>query len=358
MIDKILNFIIKLRKKHWTIRAGLALITGGITILISTCTPSIQEEVLMFCMSVVVDTFETISYQSPSFIGSVIVGTILIILGIGLCIIGTKITNKVIKRKLGIFKIDGYKEIDLAKHLDELGYQEYEYQIYEPKIIDVMVGGVNKTKISMIDRFIKTEVDKIIHNKDIDRIAYTGTAPIPITFLIGKHFEKQDIDDYIEYHKNKNKYYKLNSSASYPEIIFNPDGITPQKDIKEIVIALNFTTRINDEDMKGFNCDKLKITVQNPKDNTITSKEQLMDYKEKIFDYLESFIKDYPKLEKIHLLCACQSCLPFELGKSIDNRRFCKIFAYQYNYQSEFKYTWSILINGREDDEIFIEPQF
>lgn len=116
--------------------------------------------------------------------------------------------------------------------------------------------------------------------------------------------------------------------------------------LEELVIAISLTTQISDTDMVQFTCPQINLALKTPKDYTIKYIDQLNQYAFTIYNLLNEAQTTFPNLKKIHLVYSGQSCLAFEVGKRIEDRRWAEIINYHYERTTIKKYPWGIIING------------
>ena len=196
-------------------------------------------------------------------------------------------------------------------------------------------------------------------NETIERKrGYTGIAPIPFIMYAGTLLERGEINYYYEFdkidtndyykleHKKNKKYSKLNLKTKLEDIDVNKNNI---------VIAISITRNITDVQLKQFEdeCNIIKLEVDNPCDNTIRYKEQLNEYVNNIFDLIEKILQKLNNIKSINVICSSQSCLALEIGKrSIDTTRIPEIISYQFENQSDIKYPWGIVINGKNKGKL------
>ena len=267
-----------------------------------------------------------------------------VILGLVIVIVGLVIKKTKEIDLINIFTFDDKKpeikdinnvrenKMDIISLYDELNRNE-------GKNVDVFVNEFNR----------KLKTYNLEHKNS--RNAYTGIASIPLVLYAGTKLKGNDFEVYYEYDKKKEKYEKLKSfSKCFPLDLEFDEKILQNK--TEIVLAFGITTKIKDTDLVRFkNISKRIYNIkreEETKDNSIKSISQLRKYTTQIYNILREIPKEYPKLEKIHLVISAQSCLIIELGKLIDDRNLPKIISYQFVFNDKLKYPWGLVINGEE----------
>ena len=228
---------------------------------------------------------------------------------------------------------------------------------FKEREIDFIRAFKKTMKASLCKELVELIQEKVVSFKDESknfRRGYTGIAPIPFAALAGTCLKREKIDEYFEYDKIKTEtFYKLQKGKAvdpYPtlELKTNLGQLNPQS--KEIVLAVSVTRRILERDLQQFqNIAKVMLSIDKPVDNAIKYQAQLFEYREKIVTLIEDLRVYLPHLEKVHLVCSCQSCLALEIGKKMEDQRMVQVIVYQFNAQNpEKKYPWGIVINGTE----------
>ncbi|MDK2801276.1 MAG: hypothetical protein PWQ70_2895 [Clostridiales bacterium] len=279
-----------------------------------------------------------------------IIGIILIIGGIGL--------RHYSKNKLYILNINGYFDKRVENSRQELNLGDFEFKEREIDFIRIYNKAVQNCTLKYVAEDIVDEIkQKITSFKDESKNfkrGYTGIAPIPFIMLAGTFFKREKIDEYFEYDKKEtHKYYRLTNAKrffkknKYPILRSNTNIDNLYKQITEVVLAISITNRITTSDLSQFNGKAVVgLSVDNPDDNIIRYKEQLIEYVKIIQNIIKELKDKLPMIKKIHLVYAGQSCLAFELGKIIDDQQMPQIINYHYYNQGQYKYPWGIIMNG------------
>lgn len=265
------------------------------------------------------------------------------------------------KRRQYILNINGYMPKRIEDFFQNLKMTNFEFKEREIDFIRIYkkMFSINLDNESF--NCIKEEIEQKVEafkneTREIKR-GYTGIAPIPFIIYAGTFLERTKIDSYYEFDKIENHtYYKLieEGKIHYPKLNLNTDINNLDTSTTDVVLAISLTQQITEADLYQFlDFNKVRMSIDAPKDNAIISKEQLQKYNNSIFDTIEDLGKKLPNLETIHLIYSGQSCLPLEIGKrSIDNTRIPKIISYQYERQHPIKYPWGIVINGVEKGKL------
>ncbi len=266
------------------------------------------------------------------------------------------------KRKIYVLNINGYMRQRIEPYLKKKKDIINDFREREINFVNIY----NKIFCNRLDKesceCILAEIEEQVNafkNETIERKrGYTGIAPIPFIMYAGTLLERGEINYYYEFdkidtndyykleHKKNKKYSKLNLKTKLEDIDVNKNNI---------VIAISITRNITDVQLKQFEdeCNIIKLEVDNPCDNTIRYKEQLNEYVNNIFDLIEKILQKLNNIKSINVICSSQSCLALEIGKrSVDTTRIPEIISYQFENQSDIKYPWGIVINGKNKGKL------
>jgi hypothetical protein len=265
-----------------------------------------------------------------------------------------------VKNKLYILNINGYYDKRIEKNSGDLGLGTFEFKEREIDFIKLFEKGKKEMNSQIAKDIVDIIKDKVTSFKEESREfhrGYTGIAPIPFVMLAGTYLTREKIDEYFEFNKvETQKYYKLKTGGSSPKH-YSPLNLMTDlnkldKKAEDVVLAICTTTDIPNSDLVQFKGKKIvKLSVENPADNTIQFKNQLIDYTKTVKETIEEIRVKMPHLKRIHLVCSTQSCLVLEIGKMIDDRRMVQIISYHFNAQSTPKYPWGIILNGEQKGE-------
>lgn len=275
------------------------------------------------------------------------------ILGVVLLVISVWL-HIYVKKKIYVLNINGYMPKKLEDYFKDLKMSNFEFKEREIDFINIyknmFCGSLNENAFECIKKDIEEKVKAFKNESKGIKRGYTGIAPIPFIMYAGTFLERENIDEYYEFDKKEIKtYYKLTKDINFSKIKLISDIDCLNKANTEVVLAISLTQSITDSDLEQFiNMDKVYISINNPHDNAIKSKQQLNSYCNFILEKIEDISKEIPNLNKIHIVYSGQSCLALEIGKrSIDDTRLPEIVNYQYERQGDKKYPWGIVINGR-----------
>lgn len=266
------------------------------------------------------------------------------------------------KTNIKILNINGYFKRSIEDYIKKSKDLRNDIKEYEIDFINIyqkiFKKHLDKESYECIIGKIEQDVNAFKNYSRDGKRGYTGIAPIPLIMYAGTFLEREKIDDYYEFDKiEKNAYYKLNNKkiAVYPKLKLEQDINSVNITKKEVVIAISITAKITDSQLEQFKekSNILNVGIDNPMDNVIKSKKQLINYTNTIFDIIQTIFEKFNQIQNIHIVCSSQSCLALEIGKRcVDDTRLPQIISYQYEAQSDVKYPWGIRINGNDKGEL------
>lgn len=298
-------------------------------------------------------------YESPNELGGTfnwaffILGCALIIISIAIYLYS--------KKKFYVLNINAYTSRRLEDEISKLKSDNSDFREREIDFIKIYQRVFSKKLDKTSYECIKADIyEKVIafknETKSIKR-GYTGIAPIPFIMYAGTLLNRVDINEYYEFDKkDTNKYYSLSKKKeTYPELKVKTDLTQLDTTKNKVLIAISVTQKIEDNVLGQFlpNCNLVRIEVDNPDDNTIRNKKQLINYVDVIVKCIEEIKKTIPNL-KVDLVYSGQSCLALELGKAFfDETRMPTVTIYHYDFQQQVnKYPWGIIINGSDKGKL------
>ncbi len=256
-----------------------------------------------------------------------------------------------------ILNLRSHYDHSIEQFAEDLGLSRFDFK---EKIIDfqrVFNKGMNEERARDIIEEIEYQIKEYSGMSKEAEKAYTGIASIPFTIIASSYLGRTKFDEYYEYNKFNKKYYKLKEDFSifglsirkqkYQElkVLTNIDKI--DKRANEVVVTVSITSEIKEHQYQQFDCPVVHLSIDNPQDNAITSKQQLYSYCKAVSDTIARISSEFANVKRIHLLYSGQSCLAFDLGTIIeDNRRNKEIVSYQYVTNLNPCYPWGIVING------------
>lgn len=256
-----------------------------------------------------------------------------------------------VKNKIYILNINGYFDKRIEQHHHDLGLNDFQFKEREIDFIHLFKKEMNEAVAVDILELIKNKTASFIEESKDKNRAYTGIAPIPFIFSAGKFFSREKIDKYFEYNKFNQTYYELKPSKKrkmpYPLL----QTITPMSTVSDdfsenVVLAISLTQKIEEVDLLQFSYPIIHLSIPNPTDNAIKYSDQLKNYTLEIYSVLINIKKYFPRVKRVHIVYSGQSCLPFEVGKLLDDQRMIEVVSYQYTAQNIPRYSWGIIING------------
>ncbi|WP_067625780.1 SAVED domain-containing protein, partial [Alicyclobacillus acidiphilus] len=253
-----------------------------------------------------------------------------------------------IKRKIYILNINGYYDRRIEGHNDDVNLGTFDFKEREIDFIRIFKHGIDNSSAHEIREIVEEKVTSFKKESEHFKRGYTGTAPIPFVVLAGSFMARETIHEYFEFDKKETqRFYRLSQKGRYGPLKVVTDVNSIDKDAEDVVIAVSVTAKITDADLAQFQGQNIiKLAIDDPRDNAIRYRSQLIEYKNAIISIVESVGKEMPNLKRIHLVCSCQSCLALELGKEIDDRRVHQVICYFFDIQKSPRYPWGIVVNG------------
>lgn len=259
-----------------------------------------------------------------------------------------------VRSKIFILNINAYYDKRIESNNQDIGLSTFEFKEREIDLVRVFKKGVTRNSIKEVVGIIEEKTNSFkVESKHFKR-GYTGIAPIPFVMLAGTFLQREKINEYFEFDKiETEKFYKLKKRKKYPTLQISEPLHEVNKNSDEFVIAVSLTKRIAQEQMKQFkNVEKIELYINNPEDNVIRGKAQLIEYAQKIAEVIEE-ISASTSCKRVHLLISSQSSLALEVGKRIDNQRMAEITCYFFDIkQQEANYPWGIIMNGENKGKL------
>lgn len=252
---------------------------------------------------------------------------------------------KQIKHRICILNIQGRYGYYIEDHYRSLKMRKFEFKEREIDIIYERKSSMTEEKAKTILSVIERKVASFINESKGYLKGFTAIADIPFVLYAGTLLKGQQIDDYFEYDRKIDTYYRLGKGKQFPELKY----VTESKDYhaEEVVLAVCTTDFITDRHLKQFQQTAIvRLSVETPMDNIIRSKPQLMRYKNVVMEAIHRLPSEFPNLKKIHLVCATQGCLLVEIGKLMTDYRMVPVIGYHFDIENEKNYPWGIVLNG------------
>lgn len=282
-------------------------------------------------------------------------------LGIFLIIVAV-VLNFYSKRKVCVLNINGYMRQRIEPYFKLKKDIRNDFREREINFVNIykkiFYNRLDNESCECILEQIEEQVNEFKSETIEGKRGYTGIAPIPFIMYAGTFLEREEIDDYYEFDKIDTKnYYKLEhkKNKKYPKLKLKTKLEDLDMNKSNFVIAISITRNIIDKQLKQFEekYNIIKLEVDKPYDNTIRYKEQLNEYVNIIFDLIEKISQMFNNIKSINVICSSQSCLALEIGKrSVDTTRIPEIVSYQFENQSDIKYPWGIVINGKNKGKL------
>lgn len=328
--NKIMNFSSNISKSM--IAAGISIITSSF---------SFTKQIV----SMLVALFTNFELQSGTDIIGIVCGFILIIFGF---VYGKEIKDRVFV--INLFGPFSQLEISDLKHINDLKLTDYKVKETIIDFVDIFqLEKISEERNQMIVKKIENQCNKFKERSTDFSSGFTSMAPIPYSILAGTYLSGGSVKRFFEYEGRKGKYYELskgkNKSKKFQKLTVEyPNAININA--TDLVIAVSITSLIKDGDLEQFDYDVLKIKLDSPRDNVITTMNQLNDYCDLIVTEIENVKEKYPQIETVHMVASIPSCVSEKLGEQfmIHNNRLPMIISYHFVNGNNPKYPFGIVV--------------
>ncbi|MFC7061043.1 SAVED domain-containing protein [Halobacillus seohaensis] len=255
-----------------------------------------------------------------------------------------------IKNKLSILNLLGAKEKRINDHHKELGLNQFEF-----KELEIDLSRFSKKPAMNEERFLeaKESIEDKMRSFNAEEVikGYTGTAPIPLTLMAGYYHKGKPVKNYYEYDKNDKKYRRLRKQPRFSKVSQNVLMTEPEvntlPNTRDVVLAVSTTMRITQEQISQFDAPVVELYLERPDHNQIFTLKQLKAHTRAITQKLTE-LSQHPGVERIHLIMATQSCLPFEVGQLLTTESYMKeITIYHYVSTETPYYPWGITFTNK-----------
>ena len=289
---------------------------------------------------------------------------VLIGCGVFFTILGITLWQSLRKRVYVLNMLGRVKhEISDMRTVDSLRLKDYQLK---ETVLDLRwaANDVNQQTWGHAKSQIEEYIGEFSARSDGSTVCFTGMAPIPFEVYAGTCMTGHTIKRFFEYKRSEDSYYELVDKGSCSPVgwlkrekVSTPTAsISTGDDSSEIVIAVSISQTILDCDLTQFDCPKVRLAMDNPKDNFITSITQLRDCVDRTIELIMETKEVYPSLVRIHLVSAVPSCYAFELGCKLGHldNRFPEIVVHHYASTASPKYRYGIVVTGVDKGNLVI----
>lgn len=315
------------------------MITSGVSLIVSAF-PGTKEMIISFVSSIME---KEVSYSTDY--AAILCGFILIVGGV---VFRHNIKDKIYV--LNMFGIRVQNEISDEQNIKDLKLADFKVKEIIIDFVDIFDSEIT----DKINRIIVNKIKKIctafINRSKGFKSCFSGMAPIPYTILAGTYLGGGTVRRYFEYKRSESKYYELIRHHIFKKcgmLITQYPGEL-KTDATEVVVALSITQKVQKIDLHQFSdMDIIEIGLDNPKDNVITTVEQLDKYANEVIGQIENLKQKYPAIQVVHLAASIPSCMSIELGKlfALNTHRLPKIISYHFVNTSTPKYPFGIVVS-------------
>lgn len=289
---------------------------------------------------------------------------VLIGCGIVLIILGVIIWRSIRKRVYVLNMIGKVKhEISDVETVNSLRLKDYQLK---ETVLDLRwaASDVTQQTWEKAKAQIEEYIGEFSARSDASTVCFTGMAPIPFEVYAGTCMTGHTIKRFFEYKRSEDTYYELIHKRTHSPMLWLKSKKIPAltgsaltgDDSAEVDIAISITQTVQDSDLTQFVCPKVRLGIDIPKDNIITSISQLRDYVNKTNELIIELKKTYPNLKRIHLVSAVPSCYAFDLGCKLGHldNRFPEIVVHHYVSTATPKYKYGIVVTGENKGNLVI----
>ncbi|KXY51188.1 2-methylthioadenine synthetase [Bacillus cereus] len=334
---------------HTFISFGLGLITGSFGTLV--------DKLYSIVMAIIKVTND--KTQAKTLTDATDVNYIQLVTGVAFVALGVWYIYK-LKNRIYILNINGYADHRIENNRKSLGLNEFDFKEREIEFIQRFKKAQrNATEHDVIPEITEELVSKLEAFKNESRRVkrgYTGIAPIPLILYAGKILDGHEINHFYERNKFTQQYYKLDKSKKNYEKLNLQTNLQAlaNMQVTEAVLKVSITFDISTQDTSQFgNVPVVELKVDAPNENLVSGKDQLDSYVKKIYDTIRDIKTSNHAIQRVHLLISSQSCVPFELGRLLDDTSMPEIVSYQYENPT---YRWGLIVNKSNKGTFITAP--
>jgi hypothetical protein len=214
--------------------------------------------------------------------------------GITLIILGIILWHS-IKKRIYILNMLGKikHEISDVKTVNFLKLKDYQLK---ETVLDLrwVANNVNPQRWKEAREQIEEYIGEFSARSDTSTICFTGMAPIPFEVYAGTYMYGHTVKRFFEYNRSEDSYYELKRQKlcgsekwlKNKDIPILKNSIMKNDNSADAVIAVSITQTIQDSDLIQFKCPIIRLGIDKPKDNAITSIMQLKVYVNKTIELI------------------------------------------------------------------------
>ncbi|MFJ8528416.1 SAVED domain-containing protein [Bacillus sp. NPDC094106] len=334
---------------HTFIAFGMGLITGSFGTLVDKV-----HSIVIAIIKVTNDKTQAKTLTDVTDVNYVQLGTGIAFVALGIWFIWK------LKNRIYILNINGYADHRIENNQKSLGLNEFDFKEREIEFIQRFKKAQrNATEQDVVPAITEEMVFKLEAFKNESRKVkrgYTGIAPIPLILYAGKILNGHEIHHFYERNKFTEKYYKLEKKKkNYEELKLRTNLQTLSGlPVTEAVLKVSITFDISTQDTSQFgNIPVVELKVDAPNENLVQGKDQLDSYVKKIYDTIRDIKTSNHNIQRVHLLISSQSCVPFKLGRLLDDTSMPEIVSYQYENPT---YRWGLIVNKNNKGTFVTAP--
>ena len=202
-----------------------------------------------------------------------------------------------------------------------------------------------------LSNFLKTYPDA--------EVCYFGIAHIPLLFHIGCQILTRISLHLFEHNRITHQWdLLLQREEDYPQITLEglPNVVTQKSG--DVIIRISISYPVPLEAVEGIVTNpiaSLHLSIDQPKRDVVTSKDQLEQYSDKFRDTLDGIHNKLPNAECIHIFYAGPVALAVNFGRQISKPIHPRIIVYNYSTKDNPPgYAWGLEITADVDSPDFM----
>lgn len=202
------------------------------------------------------------------------------------------------------------------------------------------------------------QLSEVLNTYPDAEIGYYGIAHIPLLFHIGCQLQNRKRFHFFDHNRRTNEWDLLQSGEDYPQITLEelPDVVTQNGG--DVIVRVSISYPVPLEPIEGIVPNpiaSLHLSIDQPKRDIVTSKEQLQQYSDVFRDMLDEIHNKLPNTECVHIFYAGPVALAVYFGRQISKPIHPRIIVYNYSTKDNPPgYAWGLEITADVDSPDFM----
>lgn len=173
---------------------------------------------------------------------------------------------------------------------------------------------------------------------------------IPLVIQLGYLIHNTNTFDIYQYHSDVNtwKWKPLKEENANQEFFHVESPEKKDTSITEIALSVSITGKVNKDEIFKLTGDDIKIiiiSVDNPDRTWLKHKEQLLEFRAKYTRLIDTIVRLYTNINKIHLFYAGPAPMAFIIGSNINPTIHPRFILYNYYAKDTPKYSKAFEMN-------------